>query len=93
MTVVIPGMNLDHDRVEIRPRNVRLLQCYTFSVLNHSNIILSKRNLKTSSGIVNGSKFKSIIRSFRKVKSFNEIFYRIMTVWLKDGRGKIWKIC
>ncbi len=22
MTVVIPGMNLDHERVEIRPRNV-----------------------------------------------------------------------
>ena len=24
MTVVIPGMNLDHDRVEIRPRNVSI---------------------------------------------------------------------
>lgn len=25
MTVIIPGMNLDHERVEIRPRNVSYL--------------------------------------------------------------------
>ena len=57
MTVVIPGMNLDHDRVEIRPRNVCILQCYTDNVLTtiikeKSSIILCERKPQTSSSLL-----------------------------------------
>ncbi len=36
MTVVIPGMNLDHDRVEIRPRNVSIGK---MSGVNHNRLL------------------------------------------------------
>ena len=64
MTVVIPGMNLDHDRVEIRPRNVRILQWYNFDHNNKREFVL------TTTYLLNG------INSSRAVIQ-NKIFLRV----------------
>lgn len=45
MTIIIPGMNLDHERVDIKPRNVSFVQIFgpnsQYEILNVLSICSS----------------------------------------------------
>ena len=45
MTIIIPGMNLDHERVDIKPRGVRVR---LFSHFYLTDLILSAKQTKTN---------------------------------------------